>query len=131
MRLLRVSTLDSSRGRGVRLNLKNPVGFIENRLAKGNIVKQVAPLILSLGIAALTLSSVLAASSTDLGVVRSYLLSQVSVQKTATARLNSAASSYYDDAKAAGFDYSKLTMPAVRKNPARASSRVYGRQPNL
>ena len=78
-------------------------------------MKQSTRLIFSSSIAALALSSVFAASSADLGVVKSYLLSQVSTQKTATARLSSAASSYYNAAKAADFDYSKLTTPAVRK----------------
>ena len=77
-------------------------------------MKQVAPSLFSFSVAALAFGSTLAASSTDLGVVKSYLLSQVATQKTATARLSSAASSYYDAAKAAGFDYSKLTTPAVR-----------------
>lgn len=54
-------------------------------------------------------------ANTDLGVVKTYLLNQVAIQKTATARLNTAASSYYAAAKAAGFDYSKLTTPAARK----------------
>ena len=78
-------------------------------------MKQVTWLIFSSSIAAIALGSVIEASSTDLGVVKSYLLNQVAAQKTATARLSSAASSYYDAAKTANFDYSKLTTSAVRK----------------
>jgi Imelysin len=80
-----------------------------------NVMKQVTRLVVRSSIASLALSSVLAASNADLGVVKSYLLNQVALQKTATARLNTAASSYYSAAQAAGFDYSKLTTAAVRK----------------
>ena len=54
-------------------------------------------------------------ASTDLGVVKTYLLNQVAIQKAATARLSTAAASYYSAARAAGFDYDKLAAPAVRK----------------
>ena len=78
-------------------------------------MKQSTRFIFSSSIVVLALSSAIAASSNDLVVVKNYLLSQVGIQKTATARLVIAASSYYAAAKAAGFDYSKLSTPAVRK----------------
>ena len=65
-------------------------------------------------------------ASTDLGVVKTYLLNQVATQKTATTRLAVAASSYYAAAKASNFDYGKLATPAVRKTllEARAAWKI-------
>ena len=85
---------------------------VRHNAARHNALRHLA---ITSSLAAIALSATVAASNSDLMVVKNYLLNQVSLQKTATARLAVAASSYYAAAKAAGFDYSKLATPAVRK----------------
>jgi hypothetical protein len=74
------------------------------------------------------------AQTADLGVVKTYLLNQLAVQKAGTSSLRAASQKYFELAKAANFDYAKLgagNPDAVRKalqearNGWRKASPVY------
>jgi hypothetical protein len=61
---------------------------------------------------ALSTAPVVHAQTTDLGVVKNYLLGRITAQKSATARLTSAANQYLAAAKAVNFGYTRLASSA-------------------